>query len=787
MKIKPNKRGKIAASAPSGGFLNGLSLFANIGIAEAYFRSVGIDIKVANEFVEKRARLYQAIYPETKMICGDITENAVYLRILEASKEAQVDFVMATPPCQGMSTAGKQKEFDPRNDLFKYAVSLIRELTPKYFLFENVPGFLSTEVLYSRNPSVLPGFDGATPIPDVIRAELGDSYSLSFNLANTDDYQVPQTRKRMILLGTRKDVDHVWTMPPACPKKTTMRDAIGWIPIIDPFVRDISPEEFKKRFPQFENRRKAALAISPWNEPTSHVFRNVEVMQHTPTGKSAFENEIWKPRKKNGVIVRGFKNTYKRQNWETPAYTIAMDNVEISSQNNVHPGRPDGTDDNGEQLFSDPRTLTLYELMKLMSIPDSWPIPPETDSKFLRKVIGEGVPSLFMRKIVENIPALKERRPKLRGLSLFANVGVAEARLKPLGVDIRIANELVPERARFYADVYPDTHMIQGDITDDILRARIIEEAIEKDVNFIIATPPCQGMSRVGKMEELDVRNQLIYYAVDAIKRVVPEYVLIENVTTILHTKIAVNGEIMMIPDYLRKELGALYNFNKKTVVRAMDYSIPQIRHRNIFLLVRKDKNTSWEFPPATPAVTLEQAIGNLPSLDPMLREGLTFTLEKFPDFQEKTKAGAAISKWHRPPVHSWRLVEWMMHTPTGHSATENEVYYPVKTDGKRVSAHYNQYRRLDWGKPSRCLTQNNGVISSLACVHPGHPYQQNGETLYSDPRVFSIYEIMVISSLPLDWPIPDWADENLIRKVIGEGVPSHLIEVIVQALLERI
>ena len=721
------------------------------------------------------------------MICGDITDTTVYRRVLEASKEAHIDFVLATPPCQGMSTAGKQKEFDPRNDLFKYAVSLIRELSPRYFLLENVPAFLSTKVLYGRNPGVLPGFEDATLIPDVIRMELGETYSLSFNLANTDDYQVPQTRKRMILLGTRKDLKEDWKMPPVCLKKATMRDAIGWIPIIDPYVRDISPEEFRTRFPLYEDRRKAALALSPWNNPTSHVLRNVEVMQHTPTGKSAFENEKWKPRKKNGEIVRGFKNTYKRQNWDTPAYTIAMDNVEISSQNNVHPGRSIGKDDNGESLYSDPRTLTLYELMKIMSIPDGWPVPADTDPKFLRKVLGEGVPPLFMRKIVENIPILKERRPKLRGLSLFANVGVAEARLKPLGVDIRIANELVPERARFYADVYPETHMVQGDITDEVLRARVIEEAIEKDVNFIIATPPCQGMSRVGKMEELDVRNQLIYYAVDAIKRIVPEYVLIENVTTILHTKIAVDGKIMMIPDYLQKELGAFYEFNKRTVVRAMDYSIPQIRHRNIYLLVRKDKHIEWEFPASTGTVTLEQAIGGLPSLDPLLREGMEETLRRFPDFERKRALAAAVSKWHRPPIHSWRLVEWMMHTPTGHSATENEIHYPVKTDGTRVSAHYNQYRRLEWDKPSRCLTQNNGVISSLACVHPGRPYRQNGEELYSDPRVFSIYELLIISSLPLDWPIPDWADENLIRKVIGEGVPSHLIEVIVQALLERI
>lgn len=379
------------------------------------------------------------------------------------------------------------------------------------------------------------------------------------------------------------------------------------------------------------------------------------------------------------------------------------------------------------------------------------------------------------------------KRAKLRGLSLFANVGIAEAYLKEIGVDMLVANELLPERARFYQDVYPETHMVTGDITDDKLRTAIVNEAKKKKVNFIMATPPCQGMSRVGKMEKDDVRNQLIYYAVDVIQRLKPEFVLIENVTTILTTKIKVDGKEMLIPEYLKGVLGEDYVFNSQSKVRAMDYSIPQMRLRNIYLLVRKDKNVTWEFPARTPIVTLEDAIGNLPDVDPYLRDGYDVTLAHFPDFERKKAAAAAISKWHRPPVHSWRLVEWMMHTPTNDSAIFNPVHYPRKTDGTRVSAHYNQYRRLAWNTPCRALTQNNGVISSLACVHPGRPYTVNGEVLYTNPRVLTIYEVMIVSSLPLDWPIPEWADENLIRKVIGEGIPSRLIKVIVEELLSKI
>ncbi len=378
------------------------------------------------------------------------------------------------------------------------------------------------------------------------------------------------------------------------------------------------------------------------------------------------------------------------------------------------------------------------------------------------------------------------RKTKLRGLSLFSNVGIAEAGLSSLDVEMIYANELLKDRAAFYACVHPETEMIQGDITDDDLRNLIINKSIENNVNFILATPPCQGMSEAGNRFEFDERNQLITYAVDVIKKVRPEFAIIENVPTILHTKIVVDGRVMIIPDYLKNVLSD-YKFNKESLIRAMDHGIPQMRERNIYLLVRKDVDVTWEFPAVEPVVTLRDAIGNLPSLDPMLREGLDFTLQKFPDFEKKKEKGLEISKWHFPPTHSWKQVEWMMHTPSGKSAIYNPVYYPQKEGGIHIVAHHNHYRRMAWDKPSRTITQNNGVISSLACVHPGRPYDVNGETLYSDARVLTIYELLVVSSLPLDWQIPTWAKETFIRKVIGEGIPSRMISVIVEQLLKQL
>lgn len=377
---------------------------------------------------------------------------------------------------------------------------------------------------------------------------------------------------------------------------------------------------------------------------------------------------------------------------------------------------------------------------------------------------------------------------KLKGLSLFANVGIAEAYMEEIGVDIKVANELEEDRARFYQDVYPNTHMICGDITNDVLRDEIVRESIEKGVNFVIATPPCQGMSEAGKRLEFDPRNQLISYAVDVIKRVQPKFVLLENVPKQLTTKIMCGDEIVLIPEYIRRELGDRYSFNKETLVMAKDYGVPQLRERNIFLLVRKDVPIVWEFPEKQKEITLFEAIGNLPELDPQLRDGMELTLEKFPDYEKKKQIGLKVSKWHYPPTHSWKQVEWMMHTPTGKSAIYNEKYYPQKEDGTPVKAHHNNYRRLKWDMPCRTITQNNGVISSLACVHPGRLVKQEiEEEIYSDARVLSIYELMIVMSLPLDWPIPEWAKESFIRKVFGEGIPSKLVKEIMSALLVQL
>jgi DNA (cytosine-5)-methyltransferase 1 len=373
-----------------------LSLFANIGVAEACLSEIGILVPVANEIVKRRADLYQKIYPDSIMICGDITTEDIYAEIINKSKKAGVDIILATPPCQGMSTVGQQEEDDERNSLILPVINAIKDLKPKYAVIENVPNFVNTSILLDGEWILL---------MDIIKKELEMNYSISVNIINTANYGVPQSRERMIVLLTRRDLKKEWLMPAKEDTIVTMNDAIGWIPSIDPFVKDLSPREFKKVFPLFEERKEKALFISKWNIPPVHIYRQVKVMQYTPTGKSAFDNAPeHRPIKDDGTLVKGYHNTYSRQRWDTPAYTVTMDNRKISSQGNVHPGRPMGKDKKGEDLYSDPRTLTLYELMRIMSIPDSWPLPADTNEAFVRRIIGEGIPPLFVKKLFNTIP-----------------------------------------------------------------------------------------------------------------------------------------------------------------------------------------------------------------------------------------------------------------------------------------------------------------------------------------------------------------------------------------------
>ena len=348
--------------------LTGISLFASAGIGETYFKDIGIDIKVANELLEKRANLYRAINPETTVVCGDITKDDVFSEIISSCPK-EVDFLLASPPCQGMSVAGKNRnqktmEADERNYLITYVVKAIKTTNPTYVLVENVPALLKLKLKYAEEYRT---------VLEILQYEFGNEYEIDSMVVDASDYGVPQTRLRAIIKMNRYGT--IWNWP-SKKEKITVREAIGHLPTLE----------------------AGETSDIKWHFARNHSKDNILWMKHTPTGKSAFSNPVYYPQKKDGTRVKGYESSYRRIRWDSPAPTITIRNDCIASQRNVHPGRmlSDGT-------YSDARVLTPLELMLLNSLPADWNIPDDTPELLIRQCIGESIPPLMLKEIVRGI------------------------------------------------------------------------------------------------------------------------------------------------------------------------------------------------------------------------------------------------------------------------------------------------------------------------------------------------------------------------------------------------
>lgn len=352
--------------------MKGISLFSSAGIGETYLSEVGIDIITANELIPRRADLYRSLYPSCNMICGDITRTEIFDQIIESSKG--VDFILASPPCQGMSIAGKNRdqsslEKDDRNYLINYVFKAIEIINPDYVLIENVPTLLKIKLPYKESLHT---------IIEILTDKFGRKYNIDGMVVDAANYGVPQTRNRAIIKLFPKG--SIWPWPEHVEKKTSVREAIGDLPSLE----------------------AGQTSSIKWHYARPHDERNVLWMKHTPTGCTAFDNDVYYPQKINGERIKGYASSYRRIRWDEPSPTITMRNDCIASQRNVHPGRllPDGT-------YSDARVLTPLELMLLDSLPANWPIPDNTPEILVRQVIGESIPPLMIKRILSEIPCLK--------------------------------------------------------------------------------------------------------------------------------------------------------------------------------------------------------------------------------------------------------------------------------------------------------------------------------------------------------------------------------------------
>jgi DNA (cytosine-5)-methyltransferase 1 len=345
----------------------------------------------------------------------------------------------------------------------------------------------------------------------------------------------------------------------------------------------------------------------------------------------------------------------------------------------------------------------------------------------------------------------------MNALSLFANVGFGEVYLNEVGINVIVANELLKDRAEFYSELHPNTNMICGDITKERVRNQIIDACPDslfhpdEGINLIIATPPCQGMSKANAMKkEGDSRNDLICHAMDLFNDLLPDYMLIENVPDLVRTYISIDKTPIKITEYIESRLPEDYKLKYK-ILDAKFYNTPQSRKRFIGLI---SKGGKWEHPESSDKlISVKQAIGNLPSLESGER---------------------SLFPWHYAKKHNKNHILWMENTPTGQTAFNNKIYFPKK-DGRRIKGFHTTYKRIRWSTPSPTITMTNGSISSQNNVHPG---DKRIDGTYTDARVLSVMEVAILCGLA-----PDYLDrfsntkykESFLRKVLGECFPPTM------------
>lgn len=352
---------------------------------------------------------------------------------------------------------------------------------------------------------------------------------------------------------------------------------------------------------------------------------------------------------------------------------------------------------------------------------------------------------------------------KIKAISVFSSAGIGELLLKNTNVDVIVANELLPKRAECYSHFYPKTDMYCGDITLDETQDYMVEAAKKGGAKMLIATPPCQGLSTLGKNKtqihyEKDKRNYLILSALNIIDRCDFDYVLIENVPTFLEMYFPYENDYFKLEEILSKKYADKYLIEAR-VLNAKDYGICQSRPRAIIKMYKPDKKWSW---PATEAeIPLRDAIGNLPSLE----SGETSDIP-----------------WHFAKKHNDRAVLALKHTPTGKSAIANEVYYPKKEDGTRIKGFHNTFKRMVWDQPCPTRTTFSGSMSSHNNVHPGRLLSDG---TYSDARVLTLLETFIVSSIPSDIDFPKGSTDTFIRTVIGESIPPKLMMKVIEKIGE--
>jgi DNA (cytosine-5)-methyltransferase 1 len=377
-----------------------ISLFSGAGIGCYGFAIEGFECIATNEIIKRRLAIQKANHKckyESGYIEGDISlpeyQKQLFDQIdLWEKKEnvRNVDVVIATPPCQGMSVANHKKTDHEivRNSLVVESIRLIKKINPKFFIFENVAAFLKTECT---------DVDGKLkPIEESIYTNLGSQFSIYSNLINFKNYGACSSRTRTLVIGVNHSyADFVAPLElfPLYSKEKTLRESIGNLKELNTFG-EIDQTDI------FHSFRVYPASMRKWISTLGE-------------GESAFQNTDLSmiPHKEidGKLIVNQNKNgdKYRRQIWDKVGPCIHTRNDQLASQNTIHP--------------RDDRVFSIRELMLMMTIPDEfkWVNSPldklnsldiEEKREILKKneinirqSIGEAVPTAIFSSVAKKI------------------------------------------------------------------------------------------------------------------------------------------------------------------------------------------------------------------------------------------------------------------------------------------------------------------------------------------------------------------------------------------------
>jgi len=237
-----------------------LSLFSGCGGMDFGVEAVGGHVIFSNDILVDACKTLENYFPGADIRTEDVSNILTF---------PEADIVVGGYPCQPFSMAGnRDPEKDERTNLYKQFLRAITVVRPKYFVAENVSG--------------LKQLSSGTFLKEQIDAYGQAGYVVNYQVLNAKDYGVPQSRKRLLIVGVRKDLNQVFNFPAPTHGKTTKSsgqlqtyashgDAIKDLPLWPEgefYERPHDPEGHFSWYYMSRNRK------AKWAEPAYTVVAN---------------------------------------------------------------------------------------------------------------------------------------------------------------------------------------------------------------------------------------------------------------------------------------------------------------------------------------------------------------------------------------------------------------------------------------------------------------------------------------------------------------------------------